>query len=136
MPYTKGKMKGKLTITELRRLVNAHNYLSSIKLPRGIPYERIIAILDKEGYDVDHKGMKITPKKNKQVKRKPVITEQKAQKFGIKRSQPKDKESLKLAEERRKKKEEGKKRYAEREKVKKKERAVRREKFLASMKDK
>jgi len=127
MPYAKGPNKGKLTITELRRLVNAHNFLASIKIPRGTPYEQIINIIDRNGYDVDHAGMKIKPKAGKQVRRNPVITEIKAQKFGIKKRQPKDTESIKLAEQRRAKKEEGKKAYAAREKAKLEARRKRRD---------
>ena len=40
MPYTKGELEGELTINELRRLVNAHNVLMDIKLPRGLSQKK------------------------------------------------------------------------------------------------
>jgi hypothetical protein len=76
MPYSKGELEGELTINELRRLVNAHNVLMDIKLPRGLSQKEIIKVIEKNGYSVDHKKMAIVPKV--QMKRKPKVDMKKA----------------------------------------------------------
>jgi len=76
MPYTKGELEGELTINELRRLVNAHNVLMDIKLPRGLSQKEIIKVIEKNGYSVDHKKMAIVPRV--QMKRKPNVNMKKA----------------------------------------------------------
>ena len=76
MPYTKGELEGELTINELRRLVNAHNVLMDIKLPRGLSQKEIIKVIEKNGFSVDHKKMAIVPRV--QMKRKPKVDMKKA----------------------------------------------------------
>ena len=76
MPYTKGDKKGQLNINELRRLVNAHNVLMDIKLPKGMSQEEIIKVIEKNGYSVNHSKMELVPRV--QMKRKPKVTMKKA----------------------------------------------------------
>ena len=76
MPYSKGELEGELTINELRRLVNAHNVLMDIKLPRGLSQKEIIKVIEKNGFSVDHKKMAIVPRV--QMKRKPKVDMKKA----------------------------------------------------------
>ncbi len=44
MPYKTGKMKGELTTPEIRKLIKAHNILTSIKIPKGATRDEIIKI--------------------------------------------------------------------------------------------
>ncbi len=71
MPYKSGKLKGELTSAELRRLVRSHNKLMSITIPTKTDRDGIIALIKKNGYEVDHKGQKLVPKVK--MKRKPVV---------------------------------------------------------------
>ncbi len=71
MPYKTGKFKGELTTPELRKLVKAHNILTSIKIPKGASRDDIIKIIEKKGYKVDHEKKKLTPKK--EMKKQPVV---------------------------------------------------------------
>jgi len=78
MPYTKGDKKGQLNINELRRLVNAHNVLMDIKLPKGMTQEEIIKVIEKNGYSVNHSKMALVPRV--QMKRRPKVDMVKANK--------------------------------------------------------
>ncbi len=71
MPYKSGKLKGEMTSAELRRLVRSHNKLMSITIPPKTDRDGIIALILKNGYDVDHKGQKLVPRVK--MKRKPVV---------------------------------------------------------------
>ena len=77
MPYTSGKLKGELTIAELRRLVAEHNRLMSLKIPPKTDRAGIIALIKKNGYDVDHAKARLVPRVK--MKRKPVVKLQPAQ---------------------------------------------------------
>ena len=42
MPYKTGKMKGLLTLAELKKLVVNHNKLSKISMPSGVKRDALI----------------------------------------------------------------------------------------------
>ncbi len=71
MPYKSGSLKGELTVPELRRLVRQHNELMSLKIPPRTDRDGILALIQKNGYDVDHAGQKLVPRVK--MKRKPVV---------------------------------------------------------------
>ncbi len=71
MPYKTGKMKGELTTPEIRKLIRAHNVLVSIKIPKGSKREDIIALVKKNGYEVNHEKQALVPKV--EMKRKPKV---------------------------------------------------------------
>ena len=54
MVYKRGKLKGQLTTAEIRKLISAHNKLSKITIPPRSTREDILALLDKNGFSVDH----------------------------------------------------------------------------------
>ena len=54
MPYKSGKLKGELTTAEIRKLVRAHNILTSIKITKGSKRDENIKLLEKKGYEVEH----------------------------------------------------------------------------------
>lgn len=106
MPYTKGDKKGELTINELRRLVNAHNVLMDIKLPKGMSQEEIIKVIEKNGYSVNHSKMALVPRV--QMKRRPKVAMKKANEVLPKKSAgDKEKAKKKKMEKERKIKAEG-----------------------------
>jgi len=78
MPYKTGKMKGELTTPEIRKLIKAHNVLVSINIPKGAKREDIIALVKKNGYDIDHKKQALVPKV--EMKRRPKVDMKKAEK--------------------------------------------------------
>ena len=78
MPYKTGKMKGELTTPEIRKLIKAHNVLVSIKIPKGAKREDIIALVKKNGYDIDHEKQALVPKV--EMKRRPKVDMKKADK--------------------------------------------------------
>lgn len=69
MPYKTGKMKGELTTPEIRKLIKAHNVLVSIKIPKGATREEIIALVEKNGYKVNHEKQALVPKVEMQRKK-------------------------------------------------------------------
>lgn len=77
MPYKTGKMKGELTTPEIRKLIKAHNVLVSIKIPKGAKREDIIALVKKNGYEVNHEKQALVPKV--EMQRKKTIGLKKAQ---------------------------------------------------------
>ncbi len=106
MPYTKGDKKGQLNINELRRLVNAHNVLMDIKLPKGMTQEEIIKVIEKNGYSVNHSKMELVPRV--QMKRRPKVAMKKANEVLPKKSAgDKEKAKKKKMEKERKIKAEG-----------------------------
>jgi len=54
--------KGELTTAEIRKLIKAHNILTSIKIPKGATRDEIIKIVDKKGYMVNHEKKSLDPK--------------------------------------------------------------------------
>lgn len=54
MPYVRGKLKGELKTSEIRKLVRAHNKLSQIKIPPRSTREDILSIIDKAGFKINH----------------------------------------------------------------------------------
>ena len=61
MPYTVGKLKGQLTISEIRKLISAHNRLTDIKIKKGSTRDDIIKLLKNNGYMVDHGKQSLIP---------------------------------------------------------------------------
>ena len=61
MPYLKGKLKGELKVPEIRKLVRLHNELSKIKIPPKSSRDDIIALIEKNGYKVDHTAQALVP---------------------------------------------------------------------------
>lgn len=108
MPYKTGSMKGELTTPEIRKLIKAHNVLVSIKIPKGASREEIIALVEKNGYKINHEKQALVPRV--EMQRKKTISLEKAKEI----TKPKPKTALekqKLAEakvekEEKKKKEE------------------------------
>lgn len=78
MPYKTGSMKGELTTPEIRKLIKAHNVLVSIKIPKGASREEIIALVEKNGYKVNHEKQALVPKV--EMKRRPTVDMKKADK--------------------------------------------------------
>jgi len=98
MPYKTGKLKGELTLPELRKLVKAHNKLQSIQVPAGINRDGMIKLIEKNGFDINHKQEKIIPKtrprrqdvslaRAKKILEKPKLTAIQQQKADEKKSQ-------------------------------------------------
>tara|TARA_R100001079_G_scaffold109038_1_gene80787 strand:- start:489 stop:1103 length:615 start_codon:yes stop_codon:yes gene_type:complete len=61
MPYLRGKLKGELKVPEIRKLVRLHNELSKIKIPPKSSRDDIIALIEKNGYKVDHTAQALVP---------------------------------------------------------------------------
>tara|TARA_R110001632_G_scaffold8924_3_gene35069 strand:+ start:282 stop:1424 length:1143 start_codon:yes stop_codon:yes gene_type:complete len=61
MPYKNGKLKGELTISEIRKLISAHNKLTDIKIKKGSTRDDIIKLLKSNGYMVDHGKQSLIP---------------------------------------------------------------------------
>ena len=101
MPYKTGKMKGELTTPEIRKLIRAHNVLVSIKIPKGAKREDIIALVKKNGYEVNHEKQALVPKV--EMQRKKTIGLKKAQEI----TKPKP-----LTEEEKKKRQQAKQKKA------------------------
>jgi hypothetical protein len=62
MPPKSKTPKGELTTAEIRKLIRAHNILTSIKIPTGATREQIIKIVDQKGYTVNHEKKSLDPK--------------------------------------------------------------------------
>lgn len=101
MVYKTGKMKGQLTTPEIRKLIKAHNVLVSIKIPKGAKREDIIALVKKNGYEVNHEKQALVPKV--EMQRKKTIGLKKAQEI----TKPKP-----LTEEEKKKRQQAKQKKA------------------------
>ena len=108
MPYKTGKMKGELTTPEIRKLIKAHNILVSIKIPKGAKREDIIALVEKNGYKVNHEKQALVPRVEMQRKKtiglkkaeeltkpKPLTEEQKKQRQQAKQKKEGQKAFLK-----------------------------------------
>lgn len=81
MPYKTGKMKGLLTLAELKKLVVNHNKLSKISMPSAVKRDALIKLINKNGYRVDHtnnklvKGGGVLKKPSQPVKKKVMFGE-------------------------------------------------------------
>ena len=51
-----------LTVSEIRKLIKAHNVLTKITIPKGATRNDLIKLVEKKGYRVDHEGKKISRK--------------------------------------------------------------------------
>ena len=67
MPYKTGKLKGKITGGEIRKLIRAHNVLVSIKIPPKTDRDGLIDLIKKNGFKLDEVKGEITGK-SKEVK--------------------------------------------------------------------
>ena len=68
MPYKTGELKGELTTPEIRRLVKAHNILSSIKFPKGVKRDQMIKIINTNGFKINHEKESLMPTKRPRLK--------------------------------------------------------------------
>ncbi len=106
MPYKTGKMKGELTTPEIRKLIKAHNVLVSIKIPKGAKREDIMALIKKNGYEVNHEKKALVPKV--EMKRRPKVDMKKADKVLPKPKTKEEKEAAKKERDMKKKEKEDK----------------------------
>ena len=108
MPYKTGALKGKLNATEIRKLIKAHNILVTMKIPKGAKREDIIALVEKNGYKVNHEKQALVPRVEMQRKKtiglkkaeeltkpKPLTEEQKKQRQQAKQKKEGQKAFLK-----------------------------------------
>lgn len=58
-----------LSTAEIRKLIRMHNKLTDIKIPKGSKRADIIALLEKNGYKVDHEKKALVPKVQMQRKK-------------------------------------------------------------------
>lgn len=93
-------MKGELTTPEIRKLIKAHNVLVSIKIPKGAKREDIIALVKKNGYDIDHEKQALVPKV--EMKRRPKVDMKKADKTLPKPKTAEEKAAAKKVREKKK----------------------------------
>lgn len=49
-----------LTVSEIRKLIKAHNVLTKITIPKGATRNDLIKLVEKKGYTVDHENKKIS----------------------------------------------------------------------------
>ena len=49
-----------LTVSEIRKLIKAHNVLTKITIPKGATRNDLIKLVEKKGYRVDHENKKIS----------------------------------------------------------------------------
>jgi len=112
MPYKTGKLKGKLTTAEIRKLIRAHNILVSIKVPPKTDRDGLIALIEKNGFKLDEEKGRI---KGITRPRKPTITIQRAKEL----TKPKEKTELQKQQLKQKKEEKMKKLKDDKEKEEK-----------------
>lgn len=106
MPYLRGELKGQLKTTEIRKLIKAHNVLVSIKIPKGATRDDIIALVEKNGYVIDHDKQALIPKV--QMKRKPKVDMKKADEVLPKPKSAEEKAEAKKVRDKKKKEKEDK----------------------------
>ncbi len=106
MPYLKGELKGQLKTPEIRKLIKAHNILVSIKIPKGATRDDIIALVEKNGYVIDHDKQALIPKV--EMKRKPKVDMKKADKVLPKPKSAEEKAEAKKSRDKKKKEKEDK----------------------------
>lgn len=112
MPYKTGKLKGKITGAEIRKLIRAHNVLVSIKIPPKTDRDGLIDLIKKNGFKLDEVKGEITGTTRP---RKPKITLAQAKEI----TKPKEKTELQKQQLKQKKEEKMKKLKDEKEKEKK-----------------
>lgn len=101
MPYLRGKLKGELKSSEIRKIVRLHNELSKIKIPPRLDRNALIKFIESKGFKVDHENKKIV---NKNEVKKDLTLEEAQDKFPVKPRKKKEtkkeekKEVLKLAD--------------------------------------
>jgi len=101
MPYLRGKLKGELKSSEIRKIVRLHNELSKIKIPPRLDRTALIKFIESKGFKVDHENKKIV---NKNEVKKDLTLEEAQDKFPVKPRKKKEtkkeekKEVLKLAD--------------------------------------
>jgi hypothetical protein len=59
MPYTRGKLKGQLKSSEIRKIVRLHNEMSKIKIPPRLDRDGLIKFIETSGYKIDHENEKL-----------------------------------------------------------------------------
>lgn len=106
MPYKTGELKGELTTPEIRKLIKAHNVLVSIKIPKGSKRDDIIALVKKNGYEINHEKQALIPKV--EMKRKPKVDMKKADKILPKPKTKEEKAASKKVRDQKKKEKEDK----------------------------
>ena len=94
-----------LSTAEIRKLIRMHNKLTDIKIPKGSKRDDILALLDKNGYKVDHEKKAIVPKV--QMQRKKTIKLKDSEKVLGKPKTKEEKEKAKKEREKKKKEKEG-----------------------------
>lgn len=94
-----------LSTAEIRKLIRMHNKLTDIKIPKGAKRDDILALLDKNGYKVDHERKAIVPKV--QMQRKKTIKLKDSEKVLGKPKTKEEKEKAKKEREKKKKEKEG-----------------------------
>ena len=57
-------MVKELTLSEIRKLVRAHNVLASIKIPPNSTRAQIISLITKKGFDINHEKKKLVPRRS------------------------------------------------------------------------
>ena len=62
---------GELSLNEIRRLIQKHNELMTIKIPQHATRLDLVALVRKNGYSIDHAKKRLVPVT--QMKRKPVV---------------------------------------------------------------
>ena len=62
---------GELSLNEIRRLIQKHNELMTMKIPQHASRLDLVALVRKNGYSIDHAKKKLVPVV--QMKRKPVV---------------------------------------------------------------
>lgn len=125
MPYKTGKLKGKITGAEIRKLIRAHNVLVSIKIPPKTDRDGLIALIKKNGFKLDEVKGEITGK-SKEVK----ISLGQAKEI----TKPKEKTELQKQKIKEKKEEKEKKKKKEVRQIKKE--AIKKEKEVQKKKEK
>lgn len=73
MPYLRGKLKGELKSSEIRKIVRLHNELSKIKIPPRLDRTGLIKFIESKGYKIDHDNQKIV--NNNKVKKDLTLKE-------------------------------------------------------------
>lgn len=94
-----------LSTAEIRKLIRMHNKLTDIKIPKGSKRADIMALLEKNGYMVDHEKKALVPKV--QMQRKKTIKLKDSEKVLGKPKTKEEKEKAKKERESKKKAKEG-----------------------------
>jgi len=125
MPYKTGKLKGELTLPELRKLVKAHNKLQTIKIPAGINRDGMIKLIEDNGFDINHKAQSIVPRTRPRrqeisVTRAKKILAEKPKLTAIQQQKQDERKAKALATKKKKEREKKKQIIEEQKKIQKK----------------